>query len=73
MSSREKQEIGDGYSSSLADLTVNSKPLINMLTILAEECIEHAEVIVVSIEQHLEKVNFVIDKHTSTYTYLSVS
>ncbi|XP_026481709.1 uncharacterized protein LOC113388554 [Ctenocephalides felis] len=29
--------IGAEYASSLADLTVNSKPLINMLTMLAEE------------------------------------
>lgn len=66
MSTTKEKEIGDDYSSSLADLTVNSKPLINMLTILAEESIDHAAVIVQSVEKHLDKVNFVIDKYTST-------
>uniref|UniRef100_A0A1L8DCG8 Pre-mRNA cleavage complex 2 protein Pcf11 n=1 Tax=Nyssomyia neivai TaxID=330878 RepID=A0A1L8DCG8_9DIPT len=50
-------EIGEEYLSSLADLNVNSKPLINMLTIIAEENMEHAEVIVKAVEQHLAKVN----------------
>ncbi|XP_045504591.1 pre-mRNA cleavage complex 2 protein Pcf11 isoform X1 [Colias croceus] len=54
--SKEK-EIAEEYASSLADLTVNSKPLINMLTILAEENIEHAGVIVDTVEKHLEKVH----------------
>lgn len=54
--SKEK-EIAEEYASSLADLTVNSKPLINMLTILAEENVEHAGVIVDTVEKHLEKVN----------------
>ncbi|XP_041969984.1 pre-mRNA cleavage complex 2 protein Pcf11 isoform X2 [Aricia agestis] len=51
------KEIADEYASSLSDLTVNSKPLINMLTILAEENIEHAGVIVETVEKHLEKVS----------------
>ncbi|XP_055694535.1 uncharacterized protein LOC129796532 isoform X2 [Lutzomyia longipalpis] len=51
------KEIGEEYMSSLADLNVNSKPLINMLTIIAEENIEHAEVIVKAVEQHLTKVS----------------
>ncbi|XP_049878564.1 pre-mRNA cleavage complex 2 protein Pcf11 isoform X2 [Pectinophora gossypiella] len=54
--SKEK-EIAEEYASSLADLTVNSKPLINMLTILAEENVEHAGVIVETVEKHLEKVH----------------
>ncbi|XP_045529689.1 pre-mRNA cleavage complex 2 protein Pcf11 isoform X1 [Pieris brassicae] len=54
--SKEK-EIAEEYASSLADLTVNSKPLINMLTILAEENVEHAGVIVDTVEKHLEKVH----------------
>ncbi|CAK1542774.1 unnamed protein product [Leptosia nina] len=53
--SKEK-EIAEEYASSLADLTVNSKPLINMLTILAEENVDHAGVIVDTVEKHLEKV-----------------
>ncbi|KAG8225208.1 hypothetical protein J437_LFUL009053, partial [Ladona fulva] len=50
------KEIANEYSSSLADLTVNSKPLINMLTMLAEENIEHAPAIVQVVEKHLAKV-----------------
>ena len=50
------QEVGEEYASSLADLTVNSKPLINMLTMLAEENIEFAPVIVKVIEKHLAQV-----------------
>ncbi|GAB0098150.1 hypothetical protein DMENIID0001_138570 [Sergentomyia squamirostris] len=50
-------EIGEEYLSSLADLNVNSKPLINMLTIIAEENIEHAAVIVRAVKQHLDQVN----------------
>ena len=46
--------------SSLADLTVNSKPLINMLTMLAEENVESAHVIVKCIEKHLSQVSYFI-------------
>lgn len=55
------KEVAEEYASSLADLTVNSKPLINMLTILAEENIDHAGVIVETVEKHLEKVNFIFN------------
>ncbi|KAL3266670.1 hypothetical protein HHI36_010832 [Cryptolaemus montrouzieri] len=44
------------YVSSLADLTFNSKPLINMLTMLADENVAHAEEIVEVVENHLTKV-----------------
>lgn len=46
----------DEYASSLSDLTVNSKPLINMLTMLAEDNIEHAPAIVQAVEKHLQQV-----------------
>uniref|UniRef100_A0A1B0DJQ6 Uncharacterized protein n=1 Tax=Phlebotomus papatasi TaxID=29031 RepID=A0A1B0DJQ6_PHLPP len=63
------KEIGEEYLSSLADLNVNSKPLINMLTIIAEENIEHAEVIVKAVEHHLAKLssdlNLVLNQHSS--------
>lgn len=49
-------EIKAEYTSSLADLTFNSKPLINVLTILAEENLPNAKVIVEAIEEHLSKV-----------------
>lgn len=54
------KEIREEYLSSLADLNVNSKPLINMLTILAEENIEHAAVIVQAVEEHIAKVKIIL-------------
>ena len=53
-------EIEEEYKSSLSDLTVNSKPLITMLTMLAEEYKPHASVIVKSIEEHIKNVCIVI-------------
>lgn len=47
----------EDFRSSLCDLTVNSKPLISMLTMLAEENQEHAEHIVKVIEKHISQVN----------------
>lgn len=44
------------YQSSLEDLTFNSKPHINMLTILAEENINFAKDIVAIIEAQISKV-----------------
>lgn len=52
------EEIKAEYTSSLADLTTNSKPLINVLTMLADEYgKEHAKEIVEAIETHLAKVS----------------
>ena len=59
MSNMEK-EVGEEYASSLSDLTVNSKPLINVLTILAHENIMHAPVIVQTVERHLQQVIFMV-------------
>ncbi|KAK7083093.1 hypothetical protein SK128_015199 [Halocaridina rubra] len=47
------KEVADEYSSSLSDLSMNSKPLITMLTMLAEENLAHASVIVKVIEKHI--------------------
>lgn len=44
------------YQSSLEDLTFNSKPHINMLTILAEENLHFAKDIVAIIEAQITKV-----------------
>lgn len=44
------------YQSSLEDLTFNSKPHINMLTILAEENVTFAKDIVAIIEAQISKV-----------------
>ena len=59
------QEVADEYRSSLSDLTLNSKPLITMLTMLAEENLEHASVIVKVIEEqiHTAGVSMVYFNH----------
>ncbi|XP_014218937.1 uncharacterized protein LOC106647178 [Copidosoma floridanum] len=49
-------EIAEEYMSSLQELASNSKPHINMLTILAEDYIEFASTIVEAVEAHLQKV-----------------
>lgn len=49
------------YQSSLEDLTFNSKPHINMLTILAEENLHFAKDIVAIIEAQISKVFINID------------
>lgn len=54
-----EEDVCEEYKSSLLDLTCNSKPLINMLTMLAEENVQQAPRIVRSIEEHLQKVLFV--------------
>lgn len=56
MKDQKEQKVAEEYLSSLADLNMNSKPLINMLTILAEENIEHAATIVKVVEEHIAKV-----------------
>lgn len=53
---KNQREIAESYLSSLVDLTNNSKPLINMLTMLAEENIEHGQTIVDAVEQRIAKV-----------------
>ena len=53
-------EVVEDYKSSLADLAINSKPLINMLTMLADENKEHAEELVKVIEAHILKVNIIM-------------
>ncbi|KAK2163156.1 hypothetical protein LSH36_84g01011 [Paralvinella palmiformis] len=50
-------EIAAEYKTSLEDLTFNSKPVINMLTMVAEENIDYAEQIVGVIEERLNKVH----------------
>lgn len=50
------KEVKEGYASTLRDLTFNSKPLINLLTMLADENSAHAGDIVGVIESYLQKV-----------------
>lgn len=56
MDPAKEEEIENEYLSSLVDLNVNSKPLINMLTMLADDNIDNAHVIVRAVEKHLAKV-----------------
>lgn len=51
-----KEDACREYQSSLEDLTFNSKPHINMLTILAEENTQFAKDIVAIIEAQISKV-----------------
>ena len=46
----------ESYRAALADLSFNSKPLINMLTMLAEESEQMAAEIVQVIDDQIEKV-----------------
>lgn len=48
--------IREEYLSSLADLDQNSKPMIDMLTMLAEEQRQHAPVIVEAIKERIGQV-----------------
>lgn len=51
------EESAAEFASSLRDLTTNSKPLISMLTMLADESREHAGKIVEAIEHYLRTVS----------------
>lgn len=55
-------DICSEYASSLEDLTFNSKPLINVLTMLAEENSQHAAEIIKLIEKRIYEVKICIDK-----------
>ena len=44
------------FKSSLNDLVFNSKPQINMLTMLAEDSVQQSSAIVQVIENHLQEV-----------------
>lgn len=53
-----EKTVVDEYKSSLKDLNFNSKPLINMLTMLADENKKHAPLIVKTIVDHITSVGF---------------
>ncbi len=50
------EDIKEEYRSSLKDLTFNQKPLINALTLVAEENVQFAADIVSVIESHIAQV-----------------
>lgn len=56
-SEEESQGILEDYKSSLNDLVFNSKPLINVLTMLAEENEAHADGIVKVIRDRVKSVS----------------
>ena len=51
------EEVVEDYKSSLSDLAINSKPLINMLTMLADENQAYGAQLVQAIESHILKVD----------------
>ena len=55
-----EEEVIQEYCSSLEELTANSKPLINMLTMLAEDNEKYAPEIVKVIETHLQQVYLIL-------------
>lgn len=69
---RQEEDIGAEYASSLADLTVNSKPLINMLTMLAEDHVDSAAEIVTVIEKHLAQVYIILSFHNVFFSLISI-
>ena len=55
---REASEVQKEFANGLTDLTVNNKSLINMFTMLADDNIAYADVIVETIENRLKSVSF---------------
>ncbi|BFZ56086.1 FKBP12-associated protein [Savitreella phatthalungensis] len=53
----ELEELAADYAVSLQDLTFNSKPIINMLTTIAQENIAAARPIARVLEEHIAKVS----------------
>lgn len=70
MDAAKSKEVADEYISSLADLSVNSKPMISMLTILAEESTKHAPAIVQAVEAHLQKVTYLLKLQPKKKTFI---
>lgn len=60
--------IREEYMSSLADLEQNSKPMIDMLTMLAEDHRQHAQIIVDAIKQRISQVLLFYFVFSSTAT-----
>lgn len=56
MSQEELEAIRQDYLTSLSDLTSNSRPIINTLTVIAQENVHAAETITKTIEEHILRV-----------------
>jgi len=50
-------EVASSYALQLQDLKMNSKPVINVLTMMAEDYIRSAPIVVQTIEKHLARVS----------------
>lgn len=54
------------YAGRLAQLTVNSRPIIQSLSMLAQEYIRFADIVVQCIEQHIRRVSHPVPTVTAT-------
>jgi hypothetical protein len=69
----EPEEVAKKYRNALRDLTFNSKPIINNLTMFAHGNIAHAPLIVKTLVSHLVTVRPLINEcHLMALFYLSV-
>jgi hypothetical protein len=50
-------EVVDDYKNSLDDLVTNDRISIGNLTVIAKECIEHAQAISRVLENHIQRVS----------------
>lgn len=57
LAQEELEEIKQDYLDSLQDLTINSRPLIRDLTMIAQETLYAAQYIVKAIEEHINRVS----------------
>ncbi|ANB11561.1 mRNA 3' end processing factor [Sugiyamaella lignohabitans] len=57
MAEQDDEQIRLDYLDSLQELTFNSRPIITNLTVIAQENIQHAQIIAKAIEEHIHKVS----------------